>query len=100
LRVVQCRRRNPLLAVVKNVDVTGDARRVPIQRRGPGRIAFRVAVYVEQEKMWVCILDSGTAGPLDLFYQPPGFTVALDAQGARGDKSIRRGQCLELALVP
>ena len=42
---------------------------------------------------------SGTAGPLDLFRQPPGFTVALDAQGARDDKSIRRGRRLGLALV-
>jgi hypothetical protein len=47
-RVVQCRRRNPLLAVVKNVDVAGDARRIPVQGRGPGDIAFRVAVRGEQ----------------------------------------------------
>jgi hypothetical protein len=48
LRVVQGRRRNPLLAVVKYVDVTGDARRVPVQRRGPGDIAFRIAARGEQ----------------------------------------------------
>jgi hypothetical protein len=46
------------------------------------------------------VLESGTAGPLDLFRQPPGFTVTLHAQGARDDQSIRRGRRLELALVP
>ena len=32
-------------------------------------------------------------GALDLFRQPPGFTVAFDAQGARDDESIRRQAC-------
>jgi hypothetical protein len=46
------------------------------------------------------VLESGTAGPFDLFRQPPGFTIALHAQGARDHQSIRWGRRLKLALVP
>ena len=60
------------------VDVVGHARRVPVQGRGPGDIAFRVAVHGKQAENVGLNLEDGTADPFDLFRQPPGFTVSFE----------------------
>ncbi len=52
--------------------------------------------------MSVCILESGTVGPRNLFRQPAGFPVALHAQGAFAGPCLDDLQAAfpELAVKP
>jgi hypothetical protein len=84
----------------EHVNVAGDAQRVPVQRRGPGDIAFWVTVRGKQAEDVGLNPRERHGTPARSVPPAAGLPVALHAQRARDDQSIRRGRHLELALIP
>ena len=88
------------LAVMKDIDIAGLTRRIPIEWCATADVTFRIAVHRQEPEDVGLYLDSGTASLLDLLRQPPGVEVSFDVQRAGNHQRVVATGLIEQALVP